>query len=846
MTVANTTARNQYTATAGQTVFAYSFEVIQKEDIAVEQNGTLLSEGTDFTLSGVGNDNGGNVTLTTGATAGDIITIYRDMALERETDYQASGSFLADDVDDDFDRLWLALQQEKSKSDLAIRAPINDTALSSSNTELANVNTRANKVLGFDNDGLLSYVNVNLAAGDFKYFGTVAAMQADDSLEVGDVVIIGERANSLWDVIAATTNNGYDVLDGTGSGVSLQIRADQRISVYSLGVKSDGSTDDTPALQRVFEFSAENNIKIEAPKGNGDCLVSSVSVTGKDNIHIEGNLNIRATDNTVTSVISLTSCDNPQISLNIDLGVTDRGDTWGANVIPRALSFNLCNNVRVYGCTASDGYIINPSPSNPGNGPISDEVLIAVLAYTEDCVGVRIERNNVDGVDLAALYTSEHIGIHENRCGNDTSEGGVTSIFQNDCTDIKISDNDVTYINITGRGGFFFGVGGSRIKISDNTGYKIAGTNNGHAVYQQDANNINISNNIWIENGDISARDCTDVVVDGNIVDATDGSNGTIYSLRFEGISTGVSGLKVTNNYFSSVSGVVTGGSAAASDVKISGNTFNISRSNYFKYLSGSISLTNLEIRDNKASSSIAKSTLAEPFIDFEGQTVSGTVRIIDNTHIRENGYGTKVSGGESFEIGLISNLPANYELRGNGNQYIMPSTEGILEDGLIGEVTYTEVTGTVNDPDTSTPVAGALQRLDDLTCTVAIGGQVYKIEGASIDFTEGLLSTGGIAALFIDAGGGITPTTNTTFVGLQLLRFNRDGTYPKVVTGVNTSYASPRSRLKAGDGIQLQELTAAPSNIVDGLIIYADGTSYNPGSGEGFYGRENGAWVKL
>ena len=31
-----------------------------------------------------------------------------------------------------------------------------------------------------------------------------------------------------------------------------------------------------------------------------------------------------------------------------------------------------------------------------------------------------------------------------------------------------------------------------------------------------------------------------------------------------------------------------------------------------------------------------------------------------------------------------------------------------------------------------------------------------------------------------------------------------------------------------------------------DTMIIYVDGTDFNPGAGLGFYGRENGAWVKL
>ena len=151
MTVANTTSRNQYTATSGQTVFPYTFEIFDKGDVVVLKNGTALSEGTNYTVSGVGNDSGGNITLTVGATAGDGITIYRDMPLNRLTDYQTSGDFLAQEVNDDFDRLWLASQQLDDKTSRAIRAPESDSG--SINLELGSSTARANKFLSFDASG---------------------------------------------------------------------------------------------------------------------------------------------------------------------------------------------------------------------------------------------------------------------------------------------------------------------------------------------------------------------------------------------------------------------------------------------------------------------------------------------------------------------------------------------------------------------------------------------------------------------------------------------------------------------------------------------------------------------
>lgn len=45
---------------------------------------------------------------------------------------------------------------------------------------------------------------------------------------------------------------------------------------------------------------------------------------------------------------------------------------------------------------------------------------------------------------------------------------------------------------------------------------------------------------------------------------------------------------------------------------------------------------------------------------------------------------------------------------------------------------------------------------------------------------------------------------------------------------------------------LKLPVLTAAPAALADGTIAYADGTSWNPGSGAGFYGYVSGAWTKL
>ena len=47
-------------------------------------------------------------------------------------------------------------------------------------------------------------------------------------------------------------------------------------------------------------------------------------------------------------------------------------------------------------------------------------------------------------------------------------------------------------------------------------------------------------------------------------------------------------------------------------------------------------------------------------------------------------------------------------------------------------------------------------------------------------------------------------------------------------------------------DGILLPVLHNEPEKPRNGMIVLADGTNWNPGSGAGYYGRSAGAWVFL
>lgn len=47
-------------------------------------------------------------------------------------------------------------------------------------------------------------------------------------------------------------------------------------------------------------------------------------------------------------------------------------------------------------------------------------------------------------------------------------------------------------------------------------------------------------------------------------------------------------------------------------------------------------------------------------------------------------------------------------------------------------------------------------------------------------------------------------------------------------------------------DGVTYNVLYAAPAGPVAGMTVFADGTTWNPGSGRGLYEYRTSSWVKL
>ena len=118
MTVSSTTTRVSFSGDGSTTVFAYTFKIFDDDDITVilrSSTGTetVQTKTTHYSVSGVGNTNGGNVTMVTAPATGETLVLRRTSAQTQTTDYVANDPFPAATHEDALDKLTFLAQEQQ-------------------------------------------------------------------------------------------------------------------------------------------------------------------------------------------------------------------------------------------------------------------------------------------------------------------------------------------------------------------------------------------------------------------------------------------------------------------------------------------------------------------------------------------------------------------------------------------------------------------------------------------------------------------------------------------------------------------------------------------------------------
>ena len=66
------------------------------------------------------------------------------------------------------------------------------------------------------------------------------------------------------------------------------------------------------------------------------------------------------------------------------------------------------------------------------------------------------------------------------------------------------------------------------------------------------------------------------------------------------------------------------------------------------------------------------------------------------------------------------------------------------------------------------------------------------------------------------------------------------------VVEDLQQKLEELRAQVQELRDLLLKEHHRQPPRVYEPMLVYADGTNWNPGGGRGYYARINGVWVKL
>jgi len=279
----DTSARAQYTATSGQTVFTVPFEFFANADLKVYINETLKTLTTHYTVTGAGVTGGGSITLVSGATAGQIVTIVRDIAVSRVTDFPLSGPFVVDDLNTELDRLTAIAQQLETKLTRAVR--LDDFDQPNTFQVLPSKISRAGKIMAFDTNG---NVTVGEEIGNWRGNWAVST-----SYTVRDLVADSSNYN-VYRVNTAHTSTGalpistnvdaakWDlVIDSVSAGAAAAVGAGSLAVANNLSeLTATASTARTNLGLGSISTQAASSVAITGGAVNGTTVGASTPSTG--------------------------------------------------------------------------------------------------------------------------------------------------------------------------------------------------------------------------------------------------------------------------------------------------------------------------------------------------------------------------------------------------------------------------------------------------------------------------------------------------------------------------------------------------------------------------------------
>lgn len=258
MTISTTTTRQKFLGNGAQSVFAYTFLLPAVGQYSLyytdtSDNITLISQSA-YSVSGVANPAGGNVTYLPGGTpiaSGTSITLVRNTPYIQTTELGNQGAYYPGVIESALDSLSMQIQQLKTLADLSFKAPLTNPVVA----DVPTVENRASKYAAFDGLGNLVALETGAvpsptSAGSLEITGA----QDINALPTGNPVATLSSLTVTGSTASQTTREflvSIGLLSNKGAAAASPER--DKVALYA-GVIADSGTGDVWSLNTVMSL----------------------------------------------------------------------------------------------------------------------------------------------------------------------------------------------------------------------------------------------------------------------------------------------------------------------------------------------------------------------------------------------------------------------------------------------------------------------------------------------------------------------------------------------------------------------------------------------------------------
>jgi hypothetical protein len=399
MTVSSSTNRVSHSGNGTLTAVAYTCKVFDESDLTVilrasDGTETVQTITTHYTVSGVGDAGGGNVTFVTAPASGVTVVILREQPLTQGLDLVPNDPFPANSLEEALDKIVFMTQKHEEELGRAIKASRTNVITGSEFTISAS--DRANKVFAFDSSGDVS-ITSELGVYRGNWAASVAYNQRD--------IVKDTSNNNIYLANTAHTSSGSTPLSSNADIAKWDLLVDAAAASTSASAAATSATAAQTAqtAAETAQTAAETAQTASETAQTASEAAQAAAELAYDNFD-DRYLGAKASDPTL--------------------------DNDGGALITGALYFNTTSGMKVYDGAAWDD--VKPTTAEQAN----------IDAVAADATDIGTVATNISNVNTVA-------GIS----GNVTTVAGISADVTTvaaDGTDIGTVATNIANVNAVG------------------------------------------------------------------------------------------------------------------------------------------------------------------------------------------------------------------------------------------------------------------------------------------------------------------------------------------------------------------------------------------------------------